>query len=119
MKGRERIPIAIALSVVAIAISACGEEEEVRYSDKQIIEQLDLEETDDGYAIDGDPFCAVEPKLLNDGAEVEQAVAGRNGNLVLASRAGNVGVKGLPGFAPDCAERARKKLNKLDPVPKE
>lgn len=118
MTGRERIPIAIALSVVAIAIAACGEEE-VRYSDKQIIEQLHLEKTDDGYAIDGDPFCAVEPKLLNDGAEVDQAIAGRNGNLVLASRARNVGVKGLPGFAPDCAERARKKLNKLDPVPKE
>ena len=37
---------------------------------------------------------------------------------MLTSRVGNVGVKARPGFAPDCAERARKKLNKLDPPPR-
>ena len=36
---------------------------------------------------------------------------------MLTSRVGNVGVKVLPGFAPDCQNDARKKLDKLDPRP--
>jgi hypothetical protein len=99
-------------------LSACGEDK-LSYSDKEIIDKLNLEEIDDGYALDGDPFCEVESKLLNDAEEVDQASEGHNGNLVLTSRAGNVGVKARPGFAPDCAQNARKKLNKLDPVPED
>ena len=38
---------------------------------------------------------------------------------MIASREGNAGVKGVPPFAPDCGDEAKKKLNKLDPVPKE
>jgi len=37
--------------------------------------------------------------------------------LILNSREGNVGVKGVPPFAPDCQDSAKKKLNKLDPKP--
>ena len=48
-----------------------------------------------------------------------EATEGHNGDLVLASREGNVGVKARPGFAPDCARDARKKLNKLDPTPED
>ena len=116
MKGP--IPSAIAMVALALGTGACGEEE-AGYTDKQIIDQLKLEETDDGYAIEGDPFCEVESKLLNDAEEVQEAAEGHNGNLVLTSRVGNVGVKARPGFAPDCADRARKKLNKLDPPPKD
>ena len=38
---------------------------------------------------------------------------------MIASREGNAGVKAIPPFAPDCGEKVKKKLNKLDPVPKE
>jgi hypothetical protein len=117
MKGR--ISIVAAIPVV-LAIGSCGGDE-IRYSDQEIIDKLNLEESADGetYAIDGDPFCEVEKKLLNDADEVEQAAEGRNGNLVIASREANVGVKGRPGIVPDCQETARKKLNRLDPPPKE
>ena len=45
----------------------------VSYSDKQIIDKLNLEKSGNGYAIDGDPFCEVEGKLLNDADEVVNA----------------------------------------------
>jgi hypothetical protein len=105
----------VAVLLAAGALSACGSDP-VSYSDKEIIDRLNLEEIDggDAYAIDGDPFCEVEKKLLNDAEEVEQARAGRNGALVIASREGNAGVKARPGFAPDCQADAKRKLNKLD-----
>jgi hypothetical protein len=117
MRRRWLEVVACAL-LAAVVVSGCGEEDP-SYSDKDIIDKLKLEETDDGYAIKGDPFCEVESKLLNDAVEVEEASGGHNGNLVLTSRAGNVGVKARPGFAPDCAKDVRKKLNKLDPPPKD
>ena len=59
--------------MVALALGSvgCGDDD-VRYTDKQIVDQLKLEETDDGYAIEGDPFCEVESKLLNDAEEVRR-----------------------------------------------
>ena len=39
-------------------------------------------------------------------------------NLMLTSHEGNVGVIGVPPFAPDCRDKAEKQLNKLDPKPK-
>jgi hypothetical protein len=110
--------MATAALSAALAFPACGGED-IRYSDQEIIDKLNLEEVGDAYAIDGDPFCEVERKLLNDADEVEEAADGRNGNLVIASRAANAGVKGLPGIVPDCQEKARKKLNRLDPPPEE
>jgi hypothetical protein len=117
MKGRISI---VAALPVALTIAACGGEE-ISYSDREIIDRLNLEETADGdaYAIDGDPFCEIEKKLLNDAEEVEDAAEGRNGNLVIASREANVGVKGREGIVPDCQETARKKLNRLDPPQEE
>jgi hypothetical protein len=105
----------LAVLLVAGGLSACGSDP-VNYSDKEIIKRLKLEETDggDAYAIDGDPFCEVEKKLLNDAEEVDKARGGRNGALVIASREGNAGVKARPGFAPDCQSDAKRKLNKLD-----
>ncbi len=99
--------------LAALALSACEEEKPTRIGDARIIEKLNLEqlgEGEDGYAIDGDPFCLVTDSLLNSADEVDN---GRG--LVVASRAGNVGVEGLTPFAPDCRESARKKLDKLDP----
>ena len=106
------------VAVVALAFAGCGEEE-TRYNDDKIVDRLNLEETDSGYAVDGDPFCEVEPKLLNDATEVEDAAGKDDLGLVISSREGNAGVKGVPPFAPDCGDEVKKKLNKLDPVPKE
>ena len=104
--------------VVALAFAGCGEEE-TRYDDDTIVERLNLEKAGSGYAVDGDPFCEVDGKLLNDASEVEDTAGKDDLGLVIASREGNAGVKAIPPFAPDCGEKVKKKLNKLDPVPKE
>jgi hypothetical protein len=104
--------------VIALGVAGCGEEE-TRYNDDKIVERLNLEQTENGYAVDGDPFCEVENKLLNDASEVGDAEDKDDLGLVIASREGNAGVKGVPPFAPDCGDEVQKKLNKLDPVPKE
>lgn len=91
----------------------CGGDD-TRYKDQQIVDRLNLEETENGYAIDGDPFCEVEKKLLNNAGEVEAAADKDELGLVIASREGNAGVQGVPVFAPDCGDEAKKKLNKLD-----
>ena len=111
---------AIALTLVIGAFAAgCGDDGGVTFSDAKIIDKLNLEKSGNGYAIDGDPFCEVEGKLLNDSDEVANAAERDDLGLVIASREGNVGVKGVPPFAPDCSDKAKKKLNKLDPKPKE
>lgn len=109
---RSILPLAI---VAAIGFAGCGEGDSVSYSDKQITEKLNLEKSGNGFAIDGDPFCEVEGKLLNDADEVSNAAERDELGLVIASAEGNVGVKGVPPFAPDCKDKAKKKLNKLDP----
>ena len=103
---------------MALAVAGCGEEE-TRYNDDRIVDRLNLEQTENGYAVDGDPFCEVDDKLLNDASEVQDAADRDDLGLVIASRQGNAGVKGVPPFAPDCGDEVKKKLNKLDPVPKE
>lgn len=97
---------------------ACGAEEK-RYADDKIIAQLDLKKTEKGYAIDGDPFCEVERKLLNDASEVDAAADKDELGLVISSSEGNAGVTGVAPFAPDCGEQAEKRLSRLDPEPKE
>jgi hypothetical protein len=105
---------AIAVLIASLSIAACGTDEGPTYSDKQIVEKLNLKQSEAGYAIDGDPFCEVEKKLLNDASAIED-VAREDQGLVVASRAGNVGVQGVPPFANDCREEAQKKLDRLDP----
>jgi hypothetical protein len=112
-----------AASIVAIAAlfgvaAGCGEDD-VRYGDAKIVDQLNLEQTENGYTIDGDLFCEVSKKLLNDASEVEAAEDKDELGLVISSREGNAGVSGVPVFAPECGEKARKKLDKLDPPPEE
>ena len=119
MKGRARIPIVLALAVLApAALAACGDEE-VRYSDQKIIDKLDLEKSENGYSIGGDVFCEVKQKLLNDSDEVSEALDKDQLGLVIASAEGNVGVEGVPVFSPDCQDEVKKKLNKLDPKPED
>jgi hypothetical protein len=114
---RRRGLIAGVLFSLAVTLGAgCGDEDE-RYNDKQIVERLNLEKTEAGFAIDGDLFCEVDKRLLNDADEVEAAIDKDELGLVIASRQGNVGVTGRPPFAPDCADEAKKKLDKLDPPP--
>ena len=96
-----------------MALAGCGGDETF-YRDAKIIDKLNLEKTDDGYAIDGDAFCQVERRLLNSAADVDRAAERDELGLVIASREGNVGVVGIPVFNPDCAEDAKRKLNKLD-----
>jgi hypothetical protein len=109
---------ALLVAVAAVAAAGCGEEE-TRYADDRIVDRLNLEETENGYAVDGDPFCEVDDQLLNDASEVDDAAERDDLGLVIVSRQGNAGVKGVPPFAPDCGDEVKKKLNKLDPVPKE
>ncbi len=109
----------IVLAAVLAALAGCGEEQ-TRFNDTKIVDQLNLEKTEGGgYAIDGDPFCEVTKRLLNNSDEVNSAADKDDLGLVIASKQGNAGVEGRPPFAPDCEERAKKKLNKLDPKPKE
>lgn len=104
------------LSLLAAgALAACGEEEQ-RVGDERIVDALKLEELDSGYAIGGDPFCSVESELLNDEAEVDEALDGDEDVPVITSRAGNVGIEAVPPFGPDCQRQARKRLDKLDPA---
>lgn len=108
----------VAVIAVLAAATGCGGDE-IRYSDAKIVDQLNLEQTENGYTIDGDLFCEVSAKLLNSAAEVEAAEEKDDLGLVISSREGNAGVSGVPVFAPECGEKADKKLNKLDPPPKE
>lgn len=99
-------------------VAGCGDDE-TRYNDDRIAERLHLEESGDVYALDGDPFCQVEEKLLNDADEVQEAIDADKIGLVVSSREGNAGVTGVAPFARDCLETARKRLDKLDPEPQE
>ncbi len=120
MKGRERIPgvLAAALLVALVVGAGCGEDE-VRYGDQKIVDKLNLEKSENGYSLGGDIFCEVKQDLLNDSAQVDDALDRDSLGLVIASAEGNVGVVGVPVFSPDCKDEAKKKLNKLDPKPVE
>jgi hypothetical protein len=108
----------VGLALAIFAFVGCGADE-TRYSDRDIVEKLNLEKSEGGYAIAGDPFCEVSKGLLNDADEVQSATDEEQLGLVIASREGNVGVEGVPPFAPDCRDSAKKKLDRLDPKPKE
>jgi hypothetical protein len=115
-----RAGVALAVAASALAAAGCGEEEKTTsFGDEKVIETLNLEKSEGGYAIGGDPFCEVDNNLLNDADEVDQAEERDDVGLVLASRQGNVGVRAVPPFAPDCQKKAKKQLDKLDPKPKE
>ncbi|MQA73610.1 MAG: hypothetical protein GEU88_04535 [Solirubrobacterales bacterium] len=118
MSGRARLAAGIGALALALAVVACGDDEVTRYDDGKLIELLNLEKSEGGYAIDGDPFCEVSGRLLNDADEVEQAAEREKLGLVITSAAGNAGVQGIAPFAPDCRDKAKRKLNKLDPKPK-
>jgi hypothetical protein len=110
--------VLIGIAIPICAFAGCGEDDP-SYDDGKIVDRLGLEKSGGGYAIDGDPFCEVKGKLLNDADEVTEAADNDKLGLIVASRARNVGIQGVAPFAPDCADEAKKKLNKLDPVPKE
>jgi hypothetical protein len=115
-----RAVTALVLLALALGAAACGEEDKtISYGDGTIIDTLQLEKSDGGYAIGGDPFCAVEGNLLNDGDEVSKAQDRDDLGLVISSNEGNVGVHAVPPFAPDCEKQVQNRLDKLDPKPKE
>lgn len=111
-------PWSVCLGLAVLSFAGCGEDVK-RYGDNAIIDRLNLKKSEAGYAIDGDPFCEVSKKLLNDAEEVQSAADADKLGLVIASKEGNVGVEGIPPFAPDCGDQAKKKLNRLDPKPKQ
>jgi hypothetical protein len=120
MARRGGAAVAIGL-IAALGLASCGGGSDTRYSDQQIIDRLNLRDDDaasSAYLLGHDAFCAVEKKLLNDSDEVESAADSKR-SLVITSREGNVGVVGVPVFPRDCKDVVVKKLNKLDPVPKE
>ena len=108
----------LVLSAGAVALAGCGGGDETSFSDNKIVEELKLEKAEDagGYTIKDDPFCEIGSNLLNDSGEVDSALDDKR--PVLASREGNVGVESKL-LAPDCKDRVQRKLNKLDPVPKD
>ncbi|MGH2952708.1 MAG: hypothetical protein ACRDK9_01625 [Solirubrobacterales bacterium] len=108
-----------ALALASLALAACGDDDDEGFGNGRIVDALGLEEVDSGYAMGGDPFCAVASKLLNDSDEVETAQDADELGLVIASRQGNVGIEAVPPFAPDCKDKAKKQLNRLDPKPKD
>ena len=110
----KRAAAVIALAATALILGGCSGEE-VRYNDSEIVEQLELEKTSTGFAVDGDPFCEVKKQLLNSAEEVSAAAEKEDLGLVIASKARNAGIQGLPPFAPECADEAKKKLDRLDP----
>ncbi len=110
----KRAGAVIALAATALILGGCSGEE-VRYDDSEIVEQLKLEKTSSGFAVDGDPFCEVKKELLNTADEVTAAAEKEDLGLVIASRARNAGIQGLPPFAPECADDAKKQLDELDP----
>jgi hypothetical protein len=113
--------VAIAIIVIAaLGLGSCGDDE-TKYSDKAIIEKLNLAKADTGgnaYTLGTDAFCEVERNLLNDADEIDSASDDR-GALVITSREGNVGVIGVPVFPRDCKDVVVKKLTRLDPAPEE
>jgi hypothetical protein len=121
MARRGGVVVVIGL-IAALWLASCGGGSDTRYSDRQIIDKLNLRDDQaadlNAYLLGHDAFCAVSKKLLNDSGEVESAADGKR-SLVIASREGNVGVVGVPVFPRDCKDVVEKKLNKLDPVPKE
>jgi hypothetical protein len=118
MTGWERIPVAVAAVAAAAVVAGCGGDD-IRYGDGKIIDKLNLEKSENGYSLEGDLFCEVKRELLNDSEEVDAALDADELGLVIASREGNAGVEGVPVFSPDCRDRAKKKLNRLDPEPAE
>ena len=119
MHGGARIAVALAVALVAaVAAAGCGDED-VRYSDKDIIDKLNLEKSDNGYSVEGDIFCEVKKDLLNDADQVEEAADRDQLGIVIVSAGGNAGVEGVPVFSPDCKDQVKEKLNKLDPRPEE
>jgi hypothetical protein len=102
---------------LALVVAGCGDVEK-RYNDDRIVERLHLKQSESGdtYAVEDDPFCEVEKKLLNDADEVETAIDRDKIGLVVASKAGNAGITGVAPFLRECADEARDRLNKLDPV---
>ena len=117
MTRRGAIPGVFIAALLSTA-AGCGGED-IRYGDGKIIDKLNLEKSENGYSLGGDIFCEVKRELLNDADEVDEASDKDELGLVIASAEGNAGVEGIPVFSPDCKDEAKKKLNKLDPKPKE
>ena len=116
-RGARSVPGLILIVLLAVAITGCGEDEK-GFEDKRIIEALKLEKDAQGYTLGGDPFCVLTKRFFRGAGEVEAATGDEDTGVVVASRAGNVAVEGVPSFfGPDCKHRARKDLDKLDPAP--
>jgi hypothetical protein len=118
MVHRGRATLAAYL-VAGLGLVSCGGDD-VSYSDREIIDKLELTkaEDDNAYLLGSEPFCEIERNLLNDADAVDSA-SDDGGGLVISSREGNVGVVGVPVFPRDCTDVVVKKLSRLDPVPED
>jgi hypothetical protein len=111
-RGAMRWLIAVPVLLAMGGVVGCGEEKTV--SDDEIVQALDLERDEDEpvYAVDGDEFCQVSEELLNDSAEVEEA-RGQKKALVITDATEVVGIEVIPPFDPRCEQDARRALNRL------
>jgi hypothetical protein len=106
--------LALAVGAVAfvfgLAAAGCGSGSSV--PDAKIAAALDLQRTGHGYEIGGDPFCGVD-QLLNDSGEVDGA-SDTVRRFVIAGPNGDAGVVAHRPFAPDCTQRAKDALKRLE-----
>ena len=115
MGERRRTATLLALGIAVAASLAAGCGSSASVSDDQIIKSLSLvrSELNPGYDIGADPFCEVDLDLLGSEDEVNAAKDGREGDLVVTSSSGSVGVKAVPPFDRSCAKKARRGLDSI------
>lgn len=116
-RGALTVSTPILVGLLAATLAGCGEEGS-SLADREIVEALKLEKPDEGegYLLDGDPFCVVAERFFKGAGEVEAAKGDEDTGVVVASRAGNVALEGVPTFFDSsCRKRARHRLDKLDP----
>jgi len=113
-----RLLLAAALSAaIGLGIAGCGDSSG-GFKEDDVVKALDLERTDGAYAIGGDVFCRV-GEVYTTRDEVTEVAGSGQKDLLIASKEGNVGVRIVRPFAPDCSKDARADLNRLDKPPKE
>jgi hypothetical protein len=97
------------LAAFALIVAGCGEGDGV--GEGKLADALRLEETGEGEAMNGDLFCQVS-EILSDADEVEAAIDADA--PVVLNKEQTLGIEVVTPFAPDCEERARKALNRLE-----
>ncbi len=115
--GAPRVWRPVWIGLLAAALAGCGGGGEEGLGEEEIVKALKLEKEGQGYTLDGDPFCVLSERFFTGSGEVDAAQGDEDVGVVVASREGNIAIEGVPSFfGPDCKQRARHRLDKLDRV---